>query len=349
MSTARSVRKNRLIAVVTLTMAVLVLVLPRWQAQVARRELGRRLDGATGAVDAGSLTLPLARASSLLASWQSVGGCGAGAASGAGVGVKWIGRNVSGGLFNVQSQGSYTLVHSTYREDQFFLNNLITRDVDEKWQLGINVPIVYKYMHNPYGVDVDLSNSGLGDVNLQGMRRFGAINNTLVTWSVGLPTGKYNQRYKNAPIRAQSQLGFGKISSALTLDHIDDEVWGLFVTGGTVAWRGGENSMSNYRAPSASAYAFTGWFLGPLVPAVGLSMTGFTAHDRDQGQDQNSALAQAAPTLSIEWASAWFAVLAGASFPYQYNGVTQDSNGKPVSPWGWGDWTVSVGLSFAPF
>jgi hypothetical protein len=213
----------------------------------------------------------------------------------------------------------------------------------------VNVPVVYKYLKDPYGLGIDLSNSGLGDVNLQALRRFGAINDTFLTLSVGLPTGKFDQRYKNAPVRAHSQLGFGKLTGAVTLDHLKDEVWGIIVTGATASWRGGENSISNYRAPSASAYAFTGWFLGPLVPALGLSLTGFSAHDRDQGQDENSAYAQAAPTVSIEWASEWIAILAGASFPYQYNGVTKDANGRAVSPWGWGDWTLSLGISLAPF
>jgi hypothetical protein len=256
---------------------------------------------------------------------------------------------VSGGLFNVQSQASYTQVHSTYREDQLFVNNLITRDLNESWQLGVSVPIVYKYLHDPYGLDVDLSNSGLGDMSLQGMWRVGAIHNTLITGTVGLPTGVYDQRYKKAPLRAHSQLGFGRVTGSLAVDHVSDQIWGLIVSGGSCAWRGGENSLSNYRAPSASGYAFAGWFWGPLVPSAGLSVTGFAGHDRDQGQDENSAIVQAAPTFSLEWASDWAAILIGASFPYQFNNVTRDSNGKAVSPWGWGDWTVSLGLSLAPF
>ncbi|HEY0712728.1 MAG TPA: hypothetical protein VGF45_08650, partial [Polyangia bacterium] len=42
-----------------------------------------------------------------LASWATIGGCGAGASSGSGAGIKWIGRSVSGGLFQVQCQGNY--------------------------------------------------------------------------------------------------------------------------------------------------------------------------------------------------------------------------------------------------
>src|SRR5262245_26924323 len=38
-----------------------------------------------------------------LAVWESIAGCGAGSSTGIG-GIKWIGRNVSGGLVNVQCQ-----------------------------------------------------------------------------------------------------------------------------------------------------------------------------------------------------------------------------------------------------
>ena len=192
---------------VALVGAVASIAVPAARRSSARAALMRRLDRVALAPPPGTLAFSLAGAppgGPLLASWQTVGGCGAGAASGGGVGVKWIGRNVSGGLFNVQSQASYTRVHSTYLEDQLFVNNLITKDVGEKWQLGVNVPIVYKYLRDPYGLNVDLSNSGLGDVNLQAMRRYGAINDTLFTLSLGLPTGKYDQLYKNAPLDGSS-------------------------------------------------------------------------------------------------------------------------------------------------
>ena len=65
--------------------------------------------------------------SSLLASWQTIGGCGAGAGSGSGGGMKWIGRNVTGGLVNIQEQVLYTtLGDKAYPERNFFVNTLIT-------------------------------------------------------------------------------------------------------------------------------------------------------------------------------------------------------------------------------
>jgi hypothetical protein len=290
-----------------------------------------------------------ARLSPLLASWESFGGCGSSSATGAGAGVKWIGRSVSGGLFNVECQGNYTPLLSDPKklEYQFFLSTLISMDL-EKWILGVNMPLVYKYMRDPYGLNVDLSNSGLGDVFLQVTRKLGTINDTLVTAAVGLPTGKWDQQYKNDYLRQHQQLGFGKPAFALTIDHTMDEIWGKIVVGGSGTWRGGENKIANYRAPSASTYAFVGYFLGPLVPAMGLSLTGFTGHDRDRSQPENSGLYLISPTFSLEWSTDWIAVLAGASFPYQYDGI-HELDGARKSPWGWGAYTVTLGVAFAPF
>src|SRR5260221_11957427 len=54
-----------------------------------------------------ALSARVSRLGSLLASWETVGGCGAGASTGTGAGVKWIGRNVTGGLFHVELQSNY--------------------------------------------------------------------------------------------------------------------------------------------------------------------------------------------------------------------------------------------------
>jgi hypothetical protein len=291
------------------------------------------------------------RLSPLLASWETVGGCGASAATGAGAGVKWIGRNVSGGLFNVECQANYTPILSNPQkvEYQFFFSTLLRTDVGDKWSFGLNVPLVYKYMRDPYRINVDLSNSGLGDIFLQATRKFGTINDTSVTAAVGFPTGTYDQQYKMLYLRQHQQLGFGRTAASLTIDHTMDEIWGLFVLGAVGSYRGGQNKLENYRAPSASTYGFVGWYLGPVVPSLGLSLTGFSGHDRDRSEDENTGLYLAAPTASLEWSTDWIAFLLGASFPYQYDGIKQDSNGAPKSPWGWGPWTVTLGVAFAPF
>jgi hypothetical protein len=126
-------------------------------------------------------------------------------------------------------------------------------------------------------------------------------------------------------------------------------MWGLIVLGGSAAWRGGENRIHNYRAPSGTLYGYAGYFLGPLVPAFGLSVTGFTGHDRNQDQIQTTSLFSMAANLSIEWSTSWIALLVAASFPYGYDGIGQGDDGKPRSQWRFFPWTVSFGVAASPF
>jgi hypothetical protein len=294
----------------------------------------------------------------LLASWQTVGGCGAGSGGGSSVGLKWIGRNVTGGLFNVQEQVSYTkLGSSDYPEYNFFFNTLITADIGQKWNVGVNLPLVYKYLVDPLklggsGVPaVDYSNSGIGDISLLATRKLGRINSLLLTGIIGLPTGVYDARFTpgGTPINQSQQIGFGKPTGSLILDQTLDQGWGLVVVGASASWRGGKNKVHNYHAPSGTAYGYVGYFLGPFVPAFGLSVTGFTGHDRDQDAIQNTPLYSAAANLSLEWSTDWIALLVAASIPYGYDGIKADENGNYRSPWRLQPWTVSFGIAAAPF
>jgi hypothetical protein len=129
------------------------------------------------------LSVRIEEPSGLVASWQTVGGCGAGSGGGSSVGLKWIGRNVTGGLFNVQEQVTYTeLGQPGYPEYNLFFNTLITTDIGQKWNVGVNLPLVYKYLVDPTHVGgsgvpaVDYSNSGLGDINLLATRKLGRTN-----------------------------------------------------------------------------------------------------------------------------------------------------------------------------
>jgi hypothetical protein len=338
----------------SLRLAPAALALAAALAPAAQRWWAARHDVPTPAVSGTAACLGLAPRIDRpgLASWQTVGGCGASAATGAGVGVKWIGRSVTGGLFSVQTTGTYS--PPSPREvraidHQFFLSTLVTRDLDDAWNIGVNVPFVYKFMRQPYNPDKDLSNGGLGDVFLQASRKLGTIHDTVVTAALGLPTGKHDQQYKMIYLPQHRQLGFGKVAGSLLVDHTMDHIWGLTVLGASASYRGGQNDLGSYRAGSGSAYAFTGYYLGPLVPSLGVSVTAFTGHDRDLTQPQNTGLYLFAPTASLEWATDWIALLAGFSLPYQYDGVKQDSQGHERNPWGFGAWTATLGVSISPF
>ena len=112
-----------------------------------------------------------------LASWQTIGGCGAGSSGGIG-GVKWIGRNVSGGLVNVQCQGSYTRYGDGY---VYSLNNQLTVPLSDAFTVGVLVPYLYKWINDPLQLRIDYSNQGLGDVNGLITWKLGAIRATAIT------------------------------------------------------------------------------------------------------------------------------------------------------------------------
>jgi hypothetical protein len=293
----------------------------------------------------------------LLASWQTIGGCGAGAGASSSAGLKWVGRNVTGGLFNVQEQVSYTnLGTAEYPEYNFFINTFINTDLTEKWNVGVIIPMVYKYLGDPlhlgspYTPAVDYSNGGLGDVSLLVTRKLGSINATQLTANVGLPTGTWDATYSpGLYLNQNAQLGFGEPNAALILDQTLDQVWGLVVLGGAAAWRGGQNKIDSYRAPTAAAYGYAAYFLGPFVPAFGLTLGGFSGHDRDQNAVQNTPLVSLAANASIEFSTDWIALLLAASIPYKYDGIYKDDSGLPRSPWGFMPWTVAFGVSVAPF
>ena len=218
---------------------------------------------------------------------------------------------------------------------------------------------MYKYLVDPNHVGgsgapaVDYSNSGLGDINLLATRKLGRINSLLLTGILGLPTGTYDAHYNASGtpdyLHQRQQIGFGEPTASLILDQTLDQVWGLVVLGAAGAWRGGTNKIHDYRAPSGTVYGYVGYFLGPLVPALGLSVTGFTGHDRDQDEIQMTPLFSMAANLSIEWSTDWIALLVAASFPYGYDGIKQDDNGLPRSPWRLMPWTVSLGVAASPF
>jgi hypothetical protein len=327
-----------------------------WNAQLAGRRLDRLGSAATGAATclAGQAAETRSTGSGLgaplLASWQSVAGCGASSATGGGT-VKWIGRGVTGGLFGVQCQGSYSpmLADRDKVEHHFVLNTLITTDITDRVSLGINIPLVYKYLRDPYQLNVDLSNSGLGDMSFQVTRQLGPIGATALTAIVGVPTGAWDTTFRNSPLPQHQQLGFGKPTAALTLDHTMDRTWGLVVLGGAGSWRGGQNHWESYRAASGSAYTYAGLYLGAFVPTVGFSTTGFLGHDRDRSQPENSGILVMAANVSLEWSTDWIAILAGASLPYQYDAVLKDSEGFARNPWRWGQWVLGLGVTVSPF
>ena len=288
------------------------------------------------------VSLRVQRLGPLLSSWETIGGCGAGTSSGAGVGVKWIGRSTRGGLFNAQFMASYL----SFGDGQNYasgynllLTAQVTRDLSEDWTAGVVVPYLYKYYRDYFDLDppVDMSNGGLGDINLMLTRKFGPINATALTLSVGLPTGVYDAEFRNDLLSQEKQLSLGRATGGLTLDHTFDEIWGLMVVGASANYRGGENDLGSYRAPMASAYWYGGYFLGPFVPSLGFSYTHAFGPDKDRGLEQETALNIGAVNAALEWSNDYLAVLAGGSLPYSLFDFEQQP------------WVIGLGFSVSPF
>ena len=315
-------------------------------ARVARLQSSlRRSDGRALIADS-ALSLRVSNLDGLLASWETIGGCGAGSSTGSGGGIKWIGRSVTGGAFQLQTIGTYLHLQDGYNLTQF---TQISRDLGEKWNLGFGVPLLYKYYRDYRGRPADISNGGVGDLAAFLTRRFGEINDTSLTLLVGFPTGVHDASYKNDLLTQEKQLGLGRFTGSATLDHTFDQTWGLIVVGSSFAYRGGENSLGSYRAPSGAVYGYSGYFMGPWVPSLGLSLQHFFGVDRDRGLNQQVLLWSVAGTFELEWSTDWLAILGGVSLPLGWDerGYVDGATSKhssTIQPW-----TVGIGFTVSPF
>jgi hypothetical protein len=274
-----------------------------------------------------------------LASWQTVGGCGAGASTGTGGGVKWIGRHVKGGLLNLECQASYVDTPYGYN---FIGNTMMSGALTDRWSLAVSVPYLYKYMNDPYAVGIDLANKGPGDISASVTHAFGDTRNWLVSAVAGIPTGNFNREFRTQMLPQDRQLGLGMPSAQLVVDHVADELWGVAVLGTSLSWRGAENEFGSSRAPAASVYGHVAYLVGAFAPSVGLTLTGFAGYDKDTLQEQAMPMAVVSPSMSLEWSADSIAVLASVTTPYEYNvRNSMVRNGNRM-----GNWMFTLGTAF---
>lgn len=317
----------------------------------ARREAARvdalaasPLAGATVCGLDPALSLRVRQLGPLLAGWETVAGCGAGGATDSGAGVRWIGHNTTGGLFNSMLVVSF-IDHFHDGSFDLVFNEQLTRDLSPKWTVGAIVPGIYKSYKNFAGSGDNVSNSGLGDMALLGTYKLGPINATALTLKMGLPTGTYNVVYKGTLLTPDQQLGFGRVTGSLLLEHIFDQTWGLLLLGTSANYRGGSNGIA-YRSPGATAYGFAGYFAGPLVPSVGLQLAAFQKQDERGAFHENldTPVMTAAVNAGLEWSTDYVAVLAGASFPFALQDTWGKSGKFALQPF-----ILGLGVSVSPF
>jgi hypothetical protein len=345
------------------------LVYPLGARVVARRRALARLDrvpaSACTAPDADVLALRLRRLGPLLASWETIGGCGAGGATG--TGVKWIGHNTTGGLFQQMLMSNFVVIPVGAFGHSGGYNEIVNLQLGKDfifdpwrgtWNFSLSVPYLYKYYNNLGG----FSNAGIGDLNVFLSRKLGTDNSTSVTLIGGVPTGTFTAQYGGGPLTPDQQLGFGRVTAALQAEHTFDQDWGLILTGGSAGYRGGTQtdkylwvfdhpSQHNYRAPSASVYGYAGYFLGSFVPALGVNFTGYTRQDTrgDFGETVDAPVATGALHASLEWSNPYIAILGGVYVPLAVRG--KDWHTSPTAEGGTllQPWTLAIGLSSSPF
>lgn len=290
------------------------------------------------------LSLRVRQLSPLLAGWETVAGCGAGGATDSGAGVRWIGHNTTGGLFNSMLVVSF-IDHFHDGSFDLVFNEQLTRDLSPKWTVGAIVPGIFKVYKNFAGNGDTVTNSGLGDMALLGTYKLGPINATALTLKMGLPTGTYDVVYKGTTLTPDQQLGFGRFTGSLLLEHTFDQTWGLLLLGTSGNYRGGSNGIA-YRSPGATAYGFAGYFAGPLVPSVGLQLAAFQKQDERGAFHENldTPVMTAAVNAGLEWSTDYVAVLAGASFPFALQDTWGKSGKFALQPF-----ILGLGISVSPF
>jgi hypothetical protein len=264
----------------------------------------------------------------LLSTWGNVGGCGVGGGAASGAAVKWVGRGVTGGIVDLQFMT--TDVFYLDGAQQLTVLGRAGTKLGHKWLLGVNAPFRYNIEKIDRGVQAVPQYrtghlAGLGDMGLDIGRKLGISNASLLSLAVSFPTGSYDSARAGGEVPFRSELGSGVMGASLMFEHTVDRTWGLWIVGGSGNYGGWENQAGDRRASSLTAFSHVGFLLGPLVPSVGLSVTGKLIKDRAQeygGEDiPGQPMVLFPVNLSLEWSSDYLAVLASSSLQLSTNGL----------------------------
>jgi hypothetical protein len=263
-----------------------------------------------------------------------VGGCGAAgsSASAPGGGIQWVGRHVTGGLVDVQTLTTQTFAHGN------LFTAVVTRvgaALGPRFGFALNVPILYKVGEvSVLGQSKTARLSGFGDLSLELSYRLGAVGAHQIMLVASAPTGSHDAVRQGIVLPQHLQLGSGVPGATVQYQNTRDHDWGLVLLGATASYAGWKNSIGDARSPSATAYAYAGYMLGRWVPSAGLTLFGKPLHDRERGADRPGRLdplAMVVPSLGVEWANDWIAVLPAATLGLSYNGLESVSVGLGIS------------------
>ena len=336
------ISRTRLLAAVPAAALALLALWPTADRMWARHQVDARARAALAACDRDgaaianrdAFLLPPLFPESPLASWASIGGCGAGggSASSPGGGVKWVGRGVTGGLLDVQCLATDTWSHG----DAFSaLTTRLGTRLTSRWGLAAYVPVLYKTGDvSVLGQTKTARIAGFGDVSLEISRKLGITGAHQLSFIGTAPTGASDAVRQGIVLPQYLQLGSGVPGATAMYQYTRDRDWGLLLLGATATYAGWENSIHDYRAPNATAFAHVGYLLGPFVPSAGLTLFGKPVHDRERGADRPASsdpLVMAVPGVGLEWSSDYLAFLLGGTIGLSLDGVQSYTLGLGVT------------------
>jgi hypothetical protein len=319
-------------AVVTAAALAIAALVPIAERAVARQAAERHLRQAHLAPLAAPLVLALPPERGL-ASWNSIGGCGAGggSASAPGGGIKWVGRNVTGGLVDTQALTTQTYAHG----NQFTtLAARLGGYLTPRWGVALNVPVLYKAGDvSVLGATRNARISGFGDLSVELSCKLGPIAAHQVMLLASVPTGSWDAVREGVVLPQHLQLGSGVPGLTGQYQYTQDHDWGLALFGATASYAGWQNDLGDYRAPSATIFGHVGYLLGPWVPSLGLTLFGKIQHDRERGAPRafSDPLVMLVPSVGLEWSTDWIAVLPAATIGLSPDGFESLSVGIGVS------------------
>ena len=299
-----------------------------------RAAAARQASRAVRAVPGGPRPLLAVREEIPLASWGNIGGCGAGggSASTPGGGIKWVGRNVTGGLLDVQCLPSETEAHGNW------FSTVSTRlgvSPAQRWGLALYAPVLYKVGDvTVLGQTKTARIAGFGDLSLEISRKLGPSESHYLALIGSAPVGAHDAIRQGIVLPQRLQLGSGVLGATAQYQYTRDRDWGLMLLGGTVSYGGWENSIGDWRAPSATASTHVGYIVGPLVPSAGLTLFGKPVHDRERGASRSESsdpLVMLVPAFGLEWSSDWVAFFLGGTLGLSYHGLESTTVGLGVS------------------
>lgn len=257
----------------------------------------------------------------VLASWGNIGGCGVGGASSATGGVKWVGRGVTGGLVDVQCTTTQTLM--LRNGFQSTVNLRLATGYFDSWVFAAQAPFRFNVQDvDVYGTTKTALLPGWGDAGVEVTRKLGTANNSSLTLTLNFPTGSSDAIRQGVVLPQQMQLGTGTVGGGLTFEHTQDKDWGLLIFGTSIAYGGWENSIGDQRGSSASAYLYSGFILGPLVPSLGLAYTAKFSGDRERLiRLPDQPMVFLTPSVGLEWTTDLIGLLLAFSAPLSLTGV----------------------------